>query len=77
MTQQGNRAMTRKNLVLAAAITMLVAVSGLASARAAGSYTRNWTVTTGRSDQQVRRAFTTQTFEPNAHRYHGGPKSND
>jgi hypothetical protein len=56
---------------------MLVAVSGLASAHAAGSYTRNWTVTTGRSDQQVRRAFTTQTIEPNAHRYHGGPKSND
>jgi hypothetical protein len=69
--------MMRKNLVLAASITMLVAVSGLASAHVAGSYTRNWTVTTGRSDQQVRRAFTTQTIEPNAHRYHGGPKSND
>jgi hypothetical protein len=78
MTQQGNRAMTRKNLILAASITMLIAVSGIASARAAGSsYTRNWTVTTGRSDQQVRRAFTTETVEPNAHRYHGGPKSND
>jgi hypothetical protein len=69
--------MTRKNLVLAASMTMLVAVSGPTSARAAGSYTRNWTVTTGRSDQQVRRAFTTQTVQPNAHRYHGGPKSND
>jgi hypothetical protein len=69
--------MTRKNLVLAASITMLVAVSGLASARAVGSYTRNSSVTIGRSDQQVRRAFTTQTVEPNAHRYHGGPKSND
>jgi hypothetical protein len=69
--------MTRKNLVIAASITMLVAISGLASARAAGSYPRNWTVTTGRSDQQVRRAFTMRTVEPNAHRYHGGPKSND
>jgi hypothetical protein len=69
--------MTRKNLVLAASITMLVAVSGLASARATGSYTRNWNVATGRSDQQVRRASTTQRVEPDAHRYHGGPKSND
>jgi hypothetical protein len=69
--------MRRKNLVLAASITMLIAVPGLASARAAGSYTRNWTVTTGHSDQQVRRALTTPTVEPNAHRYHGGPKSND
>jgi hypothetical protein len=69
--------MTRKNLILAASITTLIAVSGIASARPAGSYTRNWTVTTGRSDQQVKGAFTTQTVEPNAHRYHGGPKSND
>ena len=65
------------NLILAASITMLIAVSGLASARTAESYTRNWTVATGRSDQQGRGAFTTQTVEPNAHRYHGGPKSND
>jgi hypothetical protein len=77
MTQQGNRAMTRKNLVLTASVAMLVAVSGLPSARAAGSYTRDWTVTSARSDQQLRRAFTTPTVETNAHRYHGGPKSND
>ena len=38
---------------------------------------------TGRSDRQVGHAFNafdpvvvTQTVEPNAHRYHGGPKSN-
>jgi hypothetical protein len=76
--------MTTKNLALAASITMLVAISGLASARAAGPYTRDWPVATGRSDQQVRHAFNAsypamarQTAESNAHRYHGGPKSND
>jgi hypothetical protein len=76
--------MTTKNLAIAASITMLVAISGLASARAAGSYPRDWPAATGRSNQQVRHAFNgsyparaTQTVEPNAHRYHGGPKSND
>jgi hypothetical protein len=76
--------MTTKNLALAASITMLVAISGLASARAAGSHIRDWPVASGRSDQQVRRAFnasypamTTQTVDADAHRYHGGPKSND
>ena len=76
--------MTTKNLALAASITMLVAISGLASARAAGSYTRDWPVASGSPDQQVRHAFNasyppmaTQTVETNAHRYHGGPKSND
>jgi hypothetical protein len=76
--------MTTKTLALAASITMLVAISGLASARAAGSYTRDWPVATGASDQQVRHAFNasypamvTQTVETNVYRYHGGPKSND
>jgi hypothetical protein len=76
--------MSTKNIARAASITMLVAISGLASARAAGSYTRDWPVTTGISDQQLRHAFNTsypamatQTVETNAHRYHGGPKSND
>jgi hypothetical protein len=76
--------MTRKNLALAASIPMLFAISGLADARTAGSYTRHWTVAAGHSDQQVGPAFNafyptraTQTVEPNAHRYHGGPKSND
>jgi hypothetical protein len=75
--------MTRKNLALGASIAMLVAISGNASARSAGSHTRDWPAATGRSDQQVRQAFNavypaiaTQTAEPNAHRYHGGPKSN-
>jgi hypothetical protein len=73
--------MTRKNLALAASITMLVAISGLGSARAAGSYTRDWPVATGRPDQQVRHAsnpaMATQTVDNNKYRYHGGPKSND
>jgi hypothetical protein len=76
--------MTTKNLALAASIAMLVAISGFASARAAGSYTRDWPAATGRSDRQLRHAFNasnpamaTETVESNAHRYHGGPKSND
>jgi hypothetical protein len=76
--------MTTKTLAVAASITMLVAISGLASARAAGSYTRDWPVATGRSNQQVRHAFNasypamaTQTVDDNKYRYHGGPKSNN
>ena len=76
--------MMTKNLTLAASITMLVAISGLASARAAGSYTRDWPAATSRSDQQVLNAFNasdpampTQTVDNNKYRYHGGPKYND
>ena len=82
--------MTTNNLALTASIAMLVAISGFASARAAGSYTRDWPAATGRSDRQLRHAFNafypanasypamaTETVESNAHRYHGGPKSND
>jgi hypothetical protein len=75
--------MTTKTFAFAASIAMLVAITGLASARAAGSYAQDWPVATGRSHQQVRHTYafyppmTTQTVEPNAHRYHGGPKSND
>jgi hypothetical protein len=76
--------MTMKNLALAASLSMLVAISGLASARAGGTYTRDRPVATGRSDQQLRHAFNasypamaTQTVDNNKYRYHGGPKSND
>jgi hypothetical protein len=76
--------MTTKNLAIAASITMLVAISGLASARADGSYTGDRPGATGRSDQQVLRAFhasypamATQTVDNNKYHYHGGPKSND
>jgi hypothetical protein len=75
--------MTMKNLTLAASI-MMVAISGVTSARAAESDTLGWSVAAGHSDQQMRSAFNasypamaTQTVETNAHRYHGGPKSND
>jgi hypothetical protein len=74
--------MMTKNLALAASITMLVAISGLASASAAESRTRDWPAAAGRPDQQLQHAFNasysaTPTAEINAHRYHGGPKSND
>jgi hypothetical protein len=43
-----------------------------------------WRAATGRPDHQAVRAFNaidppmaTQTMEPNAHGYHGGPKYND
>ena len=76
--------MTTKNLAFAASIAMFVAISGLASARAAGSYARDWPAVSGRSDQPLRRAFNasylatmTQAVDNNKYRYHGGPKSND
>jgi hypothetical protein len=76
--------MTTKNLALAASLSMLVAISGFASARAGGTYTRDRPVATGRSDQQLRHAFNAsypamaaQTVDNNKYRYHGGPKSND
>jgi hypothetical protein len=67
-----------KTLTMTASMMLLLAISGHASARA-----RYLPVATGRSDQQQAvRAFNafdpamaTQTVEPNAHRYHGGPKS--
>ena len=69
-----------KTLALTASMMMLLAISGHASARA-----RYWPVATGHSDQQqaarafnaFHQAMATQTVEPIAHRYHGGPKSND
>jgi hypothetical protein len=81
MKQQGNRTMM-KNLVLAASITMLVAISGQAFARTAATNERYWPEATGASDRQMLNAFddsamATQADEPNAHRYYGGPKSND
>jgi hypothetical protein len=67
-----------KNLVLTASIITLVAISGQAFARATGSNTRYWPVAANSSDQQVVPAYNaTQTAEPDAYRYHGGPKYND
>jgi hypothetical protein len=73
--------MLTKNVALAASITMLAAISGLAPASAAGPHTRDWPAVIRLSEQQLRHAFNasypaTQTVT-NAYRYHGGPKSND
>ena len=82
-----------KNLALTASIITLVVISGQAFARAAGSNTRYLPQAANSSDQQLvptynaydygaydafeNPAMATQTVEPDAHRYHGGPKYND
>jgi hypothetical protein len=55
-----------------------------ASFRRVAMNTRYWPEATGPSDQVVHAfsafddpAMATQMVEPDAHRYHGGPKSND
>jgi hypothetical protein len=72
-----------KNLAFAASLTMLVAISGQALAGTAAPKARYRPKATAPSVRQVGHAFNafdpaiaTQTVEPNAHRYHGGPKSN-
>jgi hypothetical protein len=71
-----------KILALAASVMMLAAISGQAFAETAAPNARH--EATGPSDRQAAYAFgafdpatATQTDEPNAHRYHGGPKYND
>ena len=82
LTQQGKRAMTKK-LALAASIMTLIAISGQAFADTATKNERYRLEATVPSDRQVSAfntlysAIATQTTEPNAYRYHGGPKSND
>jgi hypothetical protein len=82
LTQQGNTTMV-KNLALTASIMMLVAISGQAFARTAGSNAPYWPEATDPSGRQVVHAFNAfdgpaiQTLEPDEHRYHGGPKTND
>jgi hypothetical protein len=73
-----------KNLVLAASMTMLITLSGQALAATATPNARHLPEATARSDREMvpsRNAFDSamapQTDEPNAHRYHGGPKYND
>jgi hypothetical protein len=73
-----------KNLALTASIITLVAISGQAFARATGSNTRYWPELANSSDRQVVHAYNAfepamapQTVEPDAYRYHGGPKYND
>ena len=77
--------MTTKNLALAASITTLLAISGQAFAGTAAPDARYWSGATAPLDRpQAARAFNafdaavaTQWIEPNAYRYHGGPKAND
>jgi hypothetical protein len=82
LTQQGNTTMMKK-LALTASIVMLVAISGQALARTAAPNAQYWPEATASSDRQVVHAFNAfddpamQTFEPDEHRYHGGPKTND
>ena len=76
--------MTR-NLALAASTMMLVAISGQAFARTTGSNNQYRPEVANSLDQQVVPAYdafddpwmATQMAEPNAYRYHGGPKYND
>jgi hypothetical protein len=80
-----------KNLALTASIVALVAISGQAFARTTGSNTRYSPTVVDSPDQRVpiynaddaysddafNNPMATQIAEPDAHRYHGGPKSND
>ena len=73
-----------KNLALAASVMVLVAISGQAFAKSAAQNARDWSESTGPSDRQAAYVYdafdstlATQPDEPNAYRYHGGPKSND
>ena len=80
-----------KNLALTASIIALVAMSGQAFARATGSNAHHSPTVVDSSDQWVptynaddayahdgfNNPMATQMAEPGAHRYHGGPKSND
>jgi hypothetical protein len=73
-----------ENLALVASIMTLIAISGQAFADTAPKNAQNSPEATSSSDRQVVDVFNafdpanaTQTTEPNAYRYHGGPKSND
>jgi hypothetical protein len=77
--------MMMKNFALTASIITLVAISGQAFARATGSNTQYRPEVASSLDQQVVPAddafddpwMAMQMAEPNAYRYHGGPKYND
>ena len=72
-----------KNLALDASMIALVTMSGQAFAGTAKRHA--WTEATARSDGEAVRAFNAShammvaptPTEPDAHRYHGGPKVND
>jgi hypothetical protein len=67
-----------KTMTLAASTMVLVAISGQAFAGTA--IAAAWRHSQASSNPQVMRAYNAvapATIEPNAHRYHGGPKAND
>ena len=73
-----------KNFALTASIIAMVAISGQAFARATGFNTRYLPEVATSSDQVVSAydtfdnpAMAAQMVEPDAYRYHGGPKYND
>jgi hypothetical protein len=87
LLQQGNGTMM-KTLALTASIITLVAISGPAFARATGTNTWYWPEVVNSSDQPMAPAYNafdafdnpalaTQMVDPDASRYHGGPKYND
>jgi hypothetical protein len=70
-----------KNLALAASVLMLMAISGQAFADTTTPNARYSREADGPSDRQLVHAFNAFDWatatQSNAHRYHGGPKSND
>jgi hypothetical protein len=69
-----------KNLALTASIIALVSISGQAFAQATGSNVQYWPEATNSSvhtHNGFDQAMVAQAGEPDAYRYHGGPKSND
>jgi hypothetical protein len=77
MKDEGKRAM-KKTITLAASMMVLVAISGQASAGTAT--TDAWHRAHASANPTVMHAYdavTPTAAEPNAHRYHGGPKVND
>ena len=70
-----------KILPLAASMMLLAAVSGQALAQTTAPQPQHWHQAVVRSDQMPMNAFdtamTTQSVGSTAHRYQGGPKSND
>ena len=76
----GNRTMT-KTLALATSIAMMLTISGQALAKTGASNAWHKPETASLSAIQAVNAFdrsaATEAAEPNAFRYHGGPKYND
>jgi hypothetical protein len=73
-----------KNIMLAASMAMLVAISGQAFARPAGTGEQHWREVTAPAGRQAADPFNaydammaTSPAAPVAHRYEGGPKTND